>query len=163
MRTAYFPLTLVIQNTKSEIEKLCYQNGTLTCAKPMSHREDSSSILKEGVKRGVLFLRRKSRQGSGDSIKVNEARQPLSSFLWGWGFKWKRSPGLRNSFPMPCLGPHSQSVIASLAERYVKQRTGVKSPAKQKDLPSVSQDSNSVQEVTGCQNSSRKPSEKSVG
>ncbi len=65
MRTAYFPLTLVIQNTKSEIEKLCYQNGTLTCAKPMSQPKDSSSGLKEGVKGEFFFFRRKSRQGSG--------------------------------------------------------------------------------------------------
>jgi hypothetical protein len=47
-------------------------------------------------------------------------------------------------------------VIASLAERYVKQRTGVKTPAKQKDSSSHSresslvQESNSVAEVTGC-------------
>jgi hypothetical protein len=52
-------------------------------------------------------------------------------------------------------------VIASLAERYVKQRTAVKAPTKQKDLSSLSQDSNSTPEVTGCQNSSLRPSEKS--
>jgi hypothetical protein len=55
-------------------------------------------------------------------------------------------------------------VIASLAERYVKQRTGVKTPAKQKGLSSQSQgsslrqESNSPTEATGCQKSSQKTS-----
>jgi hypothetical protein len=53
-------------------------------------------------------------------------------------------------------------VIASLAERYVKQRTGGKSPAKNEYSSALRQKSNSTAEVPGCQKISQKPVPSSV-
>jgi hypothetical protein len=90
-----------------------------------------------------------------------------------WTFSKEQMETLTRAKELLCHalpGATLTEVIASLAERYVKQRTGVKTPAKQKDSSSQSlepsqsqesslrQESNSAEEVTGCQKSSQKTS-----
>ncbi|MBL7669197.1 MAG: hypothetical protein JNM39_01815 [Bdellovibrionaceae bacterium] len=48
-------------------------------------------------------------------------------------------------------------MITSLAQRYVKQRTGVNTSVKKHNSPSPSTESNSAAEVKGTQNISGKP------